>query len=77
MGLGLITVHRDGTESHRSLAEAALASRAVFALLVLAALELCEERGYVDTTVIELAETAGLTKSTVVRYFAAVIARIV
>ncbi len=37
--------------------------------LVLAALELFEERGYVNTTVIEIAERAGLTKSTFFRHF--------
>lgn len=37
--------------------------------LVLAALELFEERGYENTTVIEIAERAGLTKSTFFRYF--------
>jgi len=38
--------------------------------LVLAALDLFEERGYVNTTVIEIAERAGLTKSTFFRHFA-------
>jgi AcrR family transcriptional regulator len=37
--------------------------------LVLAALELFEERGYEHTTVIEIAERAGLTKSTFFRHF--------
>lgn len=37
--------------------------------LVLAALELFEERGYENTTVIEIAERAGLTKSTFFRHF--------
>ena len=37
--------------------------------LVLAALELFEERGYEQTTVIEIAERAGLTKSTFFRHF--------
>jgi AcrR family transcriptional regulator len=37
--------------------------------LVAAALELFEERGYDDTTVIEIAEHAGLTKSTFFRHF--------
>jgi len=36
---------------------------------VLAALELFEERGYELTTVIEIAERAGLTKSTFFRHF--------
>jgi AcrR family transcriptional regulator len=38
--------------------------------LVLAALDLFEERGYENTTVIEIAERAGLTKSTFFRHFA-------
>jgi len=38
--------------------------------LVLAALDLFEERGYEKTTVIEIAERAGLTKSTFFRHFA-------
>jgi AcrR family transcriptional regulator len=37
--------------------------------LLLAALELFEEHGYENTTVIEIAERAGLTKSTFFRYF--------
>lgn len=37
--------------------------------LVLAAVELFEERGYERTTVIEIAERAGLTKSTFFRHF--------
>ncbi|MEV6790748.1 helix-turn-helix domain-containing protein [Streptomyces sp. NPDC051320] len=37
--------------------------------LVVAALELFEERGYERTTVIEIAERAGLTKSTFFRHF--------
>lgn len=37
--------------------------------LVLAALDLFEERGYENTTVIEIAERAGLTKSTFFRHF--------
>ncbi|MCA2229387.1 TetR/AcrR family transcriptional regulator [Nonomuraea aurantiaca] len=37
--------------------------------LVAAALELFEERGYEHTTVIEIAERAGLTKSTFFRHF--------
>ncbi|GLY37790.1 TetR family transcriptional regulator [Amycolatopsis sp. NBRC 101858] len=37
--------------------------------LVTAALELFEERGYENTTVIEIAERAGLTKSTFFRHF--------
>lgn len=37
--------------------------------LVGAALELFEERGYENTTVIEIAERAGLTKSTFFRHF--------
>ena len=37
--------------------------------LVLAALDLFAERGYENTTVIEIAERAGLTKSTFFRYF--------
>jgi AcrR family transcriptional regulator len=37
--------------------------------LVLAALDLFEERGYEHTTVIEIAERAGLTKSTFFRHF--------
>lgn len=37
--------------------------------LVLAALDLFAERGYEDTTVTEIAERAGLTKSTFFRYF--------
>jgi AcrR family transcriptional regulator len=37
--------------------------------LVLAALELFEERGYESTTVVEIAERAGLTKSTFFRHF--------
>ena len=37
--------------------------------LVLAALDLFEERGYEDTTVIEIAERAGLTKSTFFRHY--------
>ncbi|AHI02127.1 TetR/AcrR family transcriptional regulator [Kutzneria viridogrisea] len=37
--------------------------------LVVAALELFEERGYENTTVIEIAERAGLTKSTFFRHF--------
>ncbi|MGH3505370.1 MAG: TetR/AcrR family transcriptional regulator [Nocardioidaceae bacterium] len=37
--------------------------------LALAALDLFEERGYEDTTVIEIAERAGLTKSTFFRHF--------
>lgn len=37
--------------------------------LVVAALELFEERGYDNTTVIEIAERAGLTKSTFFRHF--------
>ena len=37
--------------------------------LVVAALELFEERGYEHTTVIEIAERAGLTKSTFFRHF--------
>ncbi|GAB3132794.1 TetR/AcrR family transcriptional regulator [Microbispora hainanensis] len=37
--------------------------------LILAALELFEERGYENTTVIEIAERAGLTKSTFFRHF--------
>jgi AcrR family transcriptional regulator len=37
--------------------------------LVLAALDLFAERGYERTTVIEIAERAGLTKSTFFRYF--------
>jgi AcrR family transcriptional regulator len=36
----------------------------------LAALDLFAERGYEDTTVIEIAERAGLTKSTFFRHFA-------
>jgi AcrR family transcriptional regulator len=39
------------------------------ARLVVAALELFEERGYENTTVIEIAERAGLTKSTFFRHF--------
>lgn len=38
--------------------------------LLLAALDLFEERGYEKTTVIEIAERAGLTKSTFFRHFA-------
>lgn len=38
--------------------------------LRLAALDLFEERGYENTTVIEIAERAGLTKSTFFRHFA-------
>ena len=38
--------------------------------LALAALDLFAERGYEDTTVIEIAERAGLTKSTFFRHFA-------
>ncbi len=38
--------------------------------LVLAALDLFAERGYENTTVIEIAERAGLTKSTFFRHFA-------
>ncbi|MEU0796361.1 helix-turn-helix domain-containing protein [Amycolatopsis sp. NPDC005961] len=37
--------------------------------LVVAALDLFEEKGYEDTTVIEIAERAGLTKSTFFRHF--------
>ncbi|WP_028924332.1 TetR/AcrR family transcriptional regulator [Pseudonocardia acaciae] len=37
--------------------------------LAVAALELFEERGYESTTVIEIAERAGLTKSTFFRHF--------
>ncbi|MEU2205708.1 TetR/AcrR family transcriptional regulator [Streptomyces hygroscopicus] len=37
--------------------------------LAAAALDLFEERGYESTTVIEIAERAGLTKSTFFRYF--------
>ena len=37
--------------------------------LVVAALELFEERGYESTTVIDIAERAGLTKSTFFRHF--------
>lgn len=37
--------------------------------LAVAALELFEERGYEDTTVIEIARRAGLTKSTFFRHF--------
>jgi AcrR family transcriptional regulator len=37
--------------------------------LVVAALDLFEERGYEDTTVIDIAERAGLTKSTFFRHF--------
>ena len=37
--------------------------------LVLAALDLFEERGYESTTVVEIAERAGLTKSTFFRHF--------
>jgi AcrR family transcriptional regulator len=37
--------------------------------LVVAALELFEEQGYENTTVIEIAERAGLTKSTFFRHF--------
>ncbi|MBP2478525.1 AcrR family transcriptional regulator [Crossiella equi] len=37
--------------------------------LVAAALELFEQRGYENTTVIEIAERAGLTKSTFFRHF--------
>ena len=37
--------------------------------LVAAALDLFEERGYENTTVIEIAERAGLTKSTFFRHF--------
>ncbi|HWG26228.1 helix-turn-helix domain-containing protein [Actinospica sp.] len=37
--------------------------------LALAALELFEERGYENTTVIDIAERAGLTKSTFFRHF--------
>ncbi|WP_024799835.1 TetR/AcrR family transcriptional regulator [Nocardia sp. BMG51109] len=37
--------------------------------LAVAALELFEERGYENTTVIEIAERAGLTKSTFFRHF--------
>ncbi len=37
--------------------------------LVVAALDLFAERGYENTTVIEIAEHAGLTKSTFFRYF--------
>jgi AcrR family transcriptional regulator len=37
--------------------------------LVVAALDLFAERGYENTTVIEIAERAGLTKSTFFRYF--------
>jgi AcrR family transcriptional regulator len=37
--------------------------------LALAALELFEERGYEQTTVIDIAERAGLTKSTFFRHF--------
>lgn len=37
--------------------------------LVVAALDLFEERGYEHTTVIEIAERAGLTKSTFFRHF--------
>lgn len=37
--------------------------------LVLAALDLFAEQGYEDTTVIQIAERAGLTKSTFFRYF--------
>jgi AcrR family transcriptional regulator len=36
---------------------------------MVAALELFEERGYEDTTVIDIAERAGLTKSTFFRHF--------
>jgi AcrR family transcriptional regulator len=37
--------------------------------LIVAALELFAERGYEDTTVIQIAERAGLTKSTFFRHF--------
>ncbi|HEY5302920.1 MAG TPA: helix-turn-helix domain-containing protein [Acidimicrobiales bacterium] len=37
--------------------------------LVRAALDLFTERGYDDTTIVEIAERAGLTKSTFFRYF--------
>lgn len=40
------------------------------ARLILAALDLFEERGYDKTTVIDIAEGAGLTKSTFFRHFA-------
>lgn len=58
----------DGTESRTMVPMARWQPHATERLVV-AALELFEERGYENTTVIEIAERAGLTKSTFFRHF--------
>jgi AcrR family transcriptional regulator len=68
MRLGPITIAGDGTESRRLTAVARWQPNASERLL-LAALDLFEERGYDNTTVTEIATGAGLTKSTFFRHF--------
>ena len=68
MGLRLITIPSDGTKCHTLVPMARWQPNAS-ERLVLAALDLFAERGYENTTVIEIAERAGLTKSTFFRHF--------
>jgi AcrR family transcriptional regulator len=68
MALGPVTIHqlRDQVPYHVPMARwQPNASQR----LVVAALDLFEERGYENTTVVEIAERAGLTKSTFFRHF--------
>lgn len=68
MGPGPLTLQPDGTKSHKLQFVARWQPNARERLVV-AALELFAERGYEHTTVIEIAERAGLTKSTFFRHF--------
>ena len=68
MGLSPITMADDATKS-RSLHCVARWQPDARDRLALAALDLFAERGYENTTVIDIAERAGLTKSTFFRHF--------
>ena len=68
MGVGPIIIQGDGTKC-RTMYDMARWQPNASERLVLAALDLFAERGYENTTVIEIAERAGLTKSTFFRHF--------
>jgi AcrR family transcriptional regulator len=79
MRLGTVTIRDDGTWCHQSGRGYGTKCRTVLTVarwqpdaserLVVAALDLFAARGYENTTVIEIAERAGLTKSTFFRHF--------